>query len=515
MTELLDRLPCDLRPIFEQAWTENKDARDRLEIEVKLLKEEIRLMRIEKYGPKSEQLSNEQLELLESEPGVSAGEIESEADRTGQEEAEMEKVHRRQHPGRRELPAHLPRIERILNCTAEQCRCGTCGAETKVIGYDISEELDVKPAEYFVRVTKREKRACPRCEEGGVMAAPLPAKIVEKGKLSNAVVVDVILKKYREHSPLYRQGMILDRDCGVEISRATLCNGVMTSGQWLEVIQKELKADLLAGNYIQADETPIGVQTPEKTGSNHRGYLWQYSRPGGPVVFDFQMGRGREGPRRFLGNFSGYLQSDGYSAYDKIGGEGIVFAGCMTHARRGFIEALKINPKESHSTGIVEVIGALYAVEAHAREEGMSAAERLALRQQKSMPLLAELKKKIIAARQQALPQSALGKACDYTLGQWERLIVYAGNGDVEVCNNLCENSMRGPVLGRKNWLHFGSEDAGPRIAAIMSVMETCRRLGINEREYLNDVLPKIPTWPANRIAELTPMAWQAARAAA
>ena len=227
------------------------------------------------------------------------------------------------------------------------------------------------------------------------------------------------------------------------------------------------------------------------------------------------MGRGREGPRKFLGNFNGHLQSDGYSAYDKIGGKRIVFAGCMTHARRGFIDALKINPKESRATETVEVIGALYAVEAHAREKGMSAAERLALRQQKSVPLLDELKKKIIAARQQAMPQSALGKACNYALGQWERLIVYAGNGDVEICNNLCENSMRGPVLGRKNWLHFGSEDAGPRIAAIMSVMETCRRLGINEREYLNDVLPKIPNWPANRIAELTPMAWQAARATA
>jgi transposase len=183
-----------------------------------------------------------------------------------------------------------------------------------VIGYDVSEELDIKPAEYFVRVTKREKRACPQCEEGGVMAAPLPAKIVEKGKLSNAVVVDVILKKYRDHTPLYRQGMILDRDCEIEISRSTLCNGVMTSGYWLEMIRKELIADLLAGNYIQADETPIGVQTPEKTGSNHRGYLWQYGRPGGPVVFDFQMGRGREGPRKFLGNFNGKLQSDGYSA---------------------------------------------------------------------------------------------------------------------------------------------------------------------------------------------------------
>jgi transposase len=505
---LLSQLPGELRPKVEAELT-------RLEIEIKLLKEQLRLMRIGKYGPKSDQLSDGQLALLECEPGVVAAEIEGEAQRTEEEKRDTGKGRKRPHPGRAELPAHLPRIERILSCTQEQCRCAACGGRTEVIGYDLSEELDMKPAEYFVRVTKREKRACPRCEEGGVMAAPLPAKIVEKGKLSNAVVVDVILKKYRDHTPLYRQSAILDRDCGVEISRATLCNGVMTSGQWLEAIQKELRADLLAGNYIQADETPIGVQTPEKTGSNHRGYLWQYGRPGGPVVFDFQMSRGREGPRRFLRSFGGYLQSDGYGAYDKIGGEAIVFMGCMTHARRGFVDALKINPKESHATEIVEVIGALYAVEAHAREKGMSAAQRLALRQQKSVPLLDELKSKIVAARRQALPQSALGKACNYALGQWKRLIVYAGNGEVEVCNNLCENSMRGPVLGRKNWLHFGSEDAGPRIAAIMSVMETCRRLGINEREYLNDVLPKIPAWPANRVAELTPMAWQAARAAA
>ena len=178
---LLSRLPVELRPKVEAELT-------RLEIENKLLKEELRLMRIQKYGPKSEQLSDGQLELLESEPGVSAGEIESEADRTEGEKRDVGQGRKRRHPGRTELPAHLPRIERILSCTAEQCRCGACGAETRVIGYDVSEELDMKPAEYFVQVTKREKRACPRCEEGGVMAAPLPAKIVEKGKLSNEVV---------------------------------------------------------------------------------------------------------------------------------------------------------------------------------------------------------------------------------------------------------------------------------------------------------------------------------------
>ena len=251
MTELLDQLPCDLRPAFERVWNrfeaekvEQNEVRKKLEIEVKLLKEVIRLMQIEKYGPKSEQLSAEQLELLESEPGVSAGEIDSEADRTEAEKRDVGQARKRRHPGRTELPAHLPRIERILTCTAEQCRCGACGAETKVIGYDISEELDMKPAEYFVQVTKREKRACPRCEEGGVMAAPLPAKIVEKGKLSNAVIVDVILKKYREHSPLYRQRAILDRDLGLDLSIATLCNGVITSGEWLEAIREGIESRL-------------------------------------------------------------------------------------------------------------------------------------------------------------------------------------------------------------------------------------------------------------------------------
>jgi transposase len=497
-----------LRDAVEREWR-------RLEVENELLKEEVRRLRMAKYGVKSDQLSEGQLTLLDEEPGVVKAEVESECGRSEQEkqEADRQKRPRRQHPGRAELPAHLERIESILACTPEQCRCAQCGGEKKFMGYDTSEELDVKPAQYFVNVIKREKRACGQCEELGVSTAAAPQpKIVEKGKAANAVVVDVILKKYCDHTPLYRQSAILEREAGIELSRMTLCGWVMQGGIWLESIRDAMRVDLLSGQYIQADETPVGVQSERSVGKNHCGYLWQYSRPGGPVIFDFQMGRSREGPAKFLGKFNGFLQSDGYGAYDKIGGEGIVHGGCMAHLRRGFVDALKLAPGNAGAEAIVARIAELYAVEKRAREAGMSAEDRKRLRQTESVPALEKLKKQIVALRQDVLPKSALGKACDYALRQWSRVEVYANHGDVEIDNNWCENAMRPVALGRKNWLHIGSEAAGPRIAAISSVIETCRRLGINVREYLLDVLPRIPSWPAKRIAELTPMAWAAQR---
>jgi transposase len=510
-SDLLHRLLPEVRAAITQEW-------ERLELENKLLKEAIRLMRIEKYGPKSEQLSDQQLALLESEPGVAAEEIQSEAQRTSAEkeelEAEPQPPRSRQHPGRTPLPAHLPRIEEIVACPSEQCRCTQCGAEKKVFGYDLSEELDVKPAEYFVRVIKREKRACSHCEELGVSMAPLPAKIVEKGKASNRVVTDVIIKKYCDHLPLYRQSAILQREAGIDLNRMTLCGWVQQGGQWLGAISGALRAELLAGDYIQADETTVAVQTRESTGSNHQGYLWQYSRPGGPVVFDFQMGRSREGPRKFLAEFNGILQCDGYEAYDKIGGEGLIFAGCMAHARRGFVEALKVMSGHKAARQIVRQFGQLYAVEKEAREGKLSHGDRLALRRSRSVPVLAELKENILKVRANELLGSVVGKACNYALNQWERLSVYASHGEVEIDNNWCENAMRPTVIGRKNWLHIGSENAGPRIAAISSVIETCRRLDVNARDYLTDVLPKIPGWPAKRIAELTPASWAKQRPA-
>ena len=299
-------------------------------LKIQLLEERLRLQRISKYGPGSEKLSSLQLELLEQEPGVSNQEVAAESEREASAPVSGTKK-KRKHPGRQTLPAGLPRVERVISCTPEQCVCGNCGAETAVIGYEVSEVLDVEPARYFVQVTKREKRACKACPEHGVMAAHLPTRIIDKSLVSDGVIIDTVVNKYCDHSPLYRQSAALLRDAGIDISRATMCGWVMTIGEMLMPVTEAMRRQLLAGAYIQADETPVDVQTHDGSGTNHQAYLWQYGTPGGMTVFDFRMSRKREGPLNFLGNFEGLLQTDAYAAYDRVGGAQMVHAGCWSH----------------------------------------------------------------------------------------------------------------------------------------------------------------------------------------
>jgi transposase len=312
------------------------------------------------------------------------------------------------------------------------------------------------------------------------------------------------------HLPLYRQSAILERETGIDLSRATLDGWVMRVGELLRPISAAMGQELLNGSYIQADETTVGVQMHDGRGKNHQAYLWEYSRPVGPVVFDFRMGREREGPKRFLGNFEGILQSDGYGAYDHIGGKGIVHAACWAHARRKFFDAVKLNAKDQTSIRIVAQLNELFAIDAQAREENLSQIDRHVLRLEKAKPLLEQIKAAIQAARAGALPKSALAKACDYTLTLWSRLRRFLEYPELELSNNLAENAMRPVALGRKNWIHLGSEEAGPRVAAIISIVETCRRLSLPIRDYLASVLPGLADFPFNRVAELTPNAWAA-----
>ena len=223
------------------------------------------------------------------------------------------------------------------------------------------------------------------------------------------------------------------------------------------------------------------------------------------------MGRGRAGPASFLKGFRGTLQCDGYAAYADLG-EGIIYAACMAHARRGFVEAAKLAPQNPLPPEIMGRFGQLYAVEEKARQGGLTPAARQALRQEQSVPVMAALKLRLVEIRQQIAPGGKLAQACDYALGQWSRLEVYLKDGVLEIDNNWCEGAMRPLALGRKNWLHLGSEQAGPKVAAIASLVETCRRLDINSRAYFTDVLPKLGDWPAKRVAELTPIAWKAAQ---
>jgi transposase len=480
-------------------------------LKIQALEEKLRLQRIAKYGPASETLSNLQLELLEGEHGVSSAEVQAEAQRDQNLDAKPRSA-RRPHPGRQKLPADLPRVERVIEVKAEECACKACGEATAVIGYDESEQLDVEPARYFVLVTKREKRACPHCTEGGVKTAPAAARIIEKSLVSDGVIVDTVIGKYCDHLPLYRQSVILEREAGIEISRATMDGWVMQVGGLLVPVSGAMKRNLLSGTYIQADETPVDVQVRDGSGSNHQAYLWQYGKPGGETVFDFRMGRGGEGPRNFLGQYEGILQTDGYVVYDSVGGVRTVRAGCWSHSRRKFVEAVKLNPSDAAAAGIIVRINAIFAVDAIARERGFTHAQRHELRQEKTAPLLPALKEELKRVAAAVLPASALGRAVNYTLLQWTKLNRFLEYPELELSNNLAENSMRGIAVGRKNWIHVGSEKAGPKVAAILSVVESCRRLGVSAREYLASVLPGLADVSIQRLPELTPLAWKSSQ---
>jgi transposase len=518
--ELLEQLKRQLaEPLFQAVSDHLSRFGSELQyaqIKIQVLEERLRLHRIAKYGPGSEKLTNAQLELLEQEPGVSREEVEAESERdaigeeAGATESNQTRRKRRKHPGRQSLPAHLPRVERVIGCTSEQCVCTGCGSERVVIGYEESEQLDVEPARYFVLVTKREKRACKGCEEHGVVTAPLVPRIIEKSLVSDQIIIDTVIDKYASHLPLYRQSLILQRDVGIELSRATLDGWVMRVGELLTPIVEAMRRELLSGSYIQADETPVDVQSNSRRGRNHHAYLWQYGKPGGSVVFDFRMGRGREGPKQFLGNFEGILQTDGYAAYGQIGGERMVHAACWAHARRAFFEAVQLNRDDVAATRIVAWIDELFAIDAKARDENMDHAVRHTLRRQQAPALLEKLRRQIEQCQTTTLPAGTLGKACRYTLALWTKLTCFLEHPELELSNNLAENSMRPVAIGRKNWIHVGSAQAGPKIAAILSVVESCRRRKVPVRGYLATVLPGLNNASIQRVTELTPVAWAA-----
>ena len=341
---------------------------------------------------------------------------------------------------------------------------------------------------------------------------PLASRIVEKGLASNRVVVETVVAKYSDHLPLYRQAAMLERDAGLEIGRATLDGWVMRVGELLEPVVAAMRQDLLRGSYLQADETIVPVQMHDKRGADHQAYLWQYGKPGGETLFDFRMGRGREGPQKFLGQWEGILQTDGYQAYDGVGGPKLVHVGCWAHARRKFVDAVKVNRDDGAAIQMVVRMDALFLVDRDAREKQMTREQRLASRREHAEGWAEEIREECAKLSTTILPNSALGKAVHYTLNMWPKLRRCFDYAEVELSNNLAENSMRPVALGRKNWLHVGSAKAGPKVAAILSVVESCRRRGVPVKEYLLAVLPGLDGRKLSEIAQLTPRRWAAAR---
>ena len=475
-------------------------------LKIQSLTEQLRPERIEKYGPHSETLSDLQLKLLDQEPGVTRDEIEAESRRKRLPQKPPRE--RKPHPGRKPLPENLPRIEQMIACTDVNCK--TCGAETSIIGYDQSEVLDHEPARWLVRVTKREKRACEKC--ASIAMPELAPRIVEKGLASDTVIINTVIAKYCDHLPLYRQQAILEREAGVEISRATLDGWVMRVGELLAPIVSGMRQDLLRESYLQADETTVPVQMHDKRGADHQAYLWQYGKPGGETVFEFQLGRGREGPRKFLGEWEGILQTDGYQAYDDVGGPKMVHVGRWAHARRKFVDAVKVNPQDGEAIAMVTRMDALFLVDRHARQQQLSVDQRLALRGEHADSWATEIHDECLSLRKTVLPKSALGQAMSHTLNMWPKLRRCFDYAEVELSNNLAENSMRPVALGRKNWLHVGSAQSGPKVAAILSVVESCRRLGVPVKDYLLAVLPGMARRHLSDVVHLTPARWASSR---
>jgi transposase len=433
------------------------------EMRAQKFEEELRLERIKKYGKQSEKLSDLQLKLLDLEPAVSSDEIKAEIERGPLPEStesdnatDKKRSSRQNHPGRNELPASLERIDKIIPCASEFCTCGKCGGDTKVIGYEVSEVLDRKPAAYFVTRIMREKRACARCIEQGVSTAPTPVCIAPKSIFSDETIISFLISKYADATPLYRQRAGLLRDLGIDVALSTINDAVLRVGELLIPILDWMKRDLLAGNYIQADETYVGVQTREKKGENHTGYFWQYSAPGKGVVFDFEMTRSKEVPKAFFKDYGGILHTDGYVAYEKdIGTKDSIHACCWSHARRKFIDAIKVQTKanatDSKLERVVALMDGLFAIDREAHEQKLSLDDRHALRQERAPTVLAELHALLLAMQASAaiLPKSIAGNAISYTLTRWEKLTRFMEHPVIELSTNWAENSMRPIAIGR------------------------------------------------------------------
>lgn len=408
-------------------------------------------------------------------------------------------------------PARTP-TARVLETVSERIEpeeklCPHCGKAKCEIGCEKSERFEYIPAKIIRHQIVRPKLACP-CGQGTVSIAPLPATPVEKGYPGPGLIAQVMLSKYDDHLPLYRQEQQFAR-LGVNFPRQMLCDWVEHGARWLQPVVRQMKAELLAGDYLQVDETPVKVMDPEVKGKCATGYLWLAGRPGEDVIFEFHPGRGKEYAQELLGDFEGYLQRDGYGVYGALARErpGLKPCGCMAHARRKLVDALAIQPKEAE--WLVIEMRKLYLIERHAREEAMSAEQRHALRHQLAPPILAGMKVRLDQLAPTLLPQSPLGKAVSYALSEWDVLNRYLEDGRLEIDNNLTENALRPSCVGKRNYLFFGHPEAGWRSAVIYSVIVSCRRRRIDPWEYLRDLMRRLPAAKNHDIPDLVPARWK------
>ena len=408
---------------------------------------------------------------------------------------------KKQHPGRLPLPSHLPVEEIVLEPREDT-------SQMKRIGKEVTDQLELVPAKLFIKRYIRYKYIKPaddnNIEHKGVIAE-LPVFPIEKGIAGPGLLTQVIVDKFVDHLPVYRQIERFKRE-NIKLSSSTLNGWQESIANLLEPLYDVFRHRVLSQGYIQADETPVPVLDKHKKGKTHRGYYWIYHSPlEKTVFFDYNTGRSREGPKKLLKNFSGYLQTDGYQVYDLIAANNpdITLVNCMAHARRYFEKALPYDKKQAeYAMGMFQK---LYAVERKAREQDMTPAERHALRLDESLPLMNELGKWMVEAYKATNPKSPLGTATAYCIERWDNLLAYLNDGNLEIDNNLAENAIRPITLGRKNYLFAGSNRGAERAAMFYSFFATCKKNNVNPFEWLKKVLEIIPTYKVNKLADLLP----------
>lgn len=477
---------------------------------IEQLTHEIAVLKRWKFSARSEQLDAAQKSLLDEDvdTDIAAVELELQALRSTPQPSE------RQQPRRAPLPAHLPRT--VLRHEPESTTCA-CGCVLKRFGEDISEKLDYTPGVFTVERHIRGKWACAKCQ--ALVQAPVPAQVIDKGLPTAGLLAQVLVAKYADHLPLHRQESIFAR-AGMALSRSTLAEWVGTCGVQLQPLVNALKQEVLGHGVLHADETPVAMLAPGKK-KTHKAYLWAYC-PGvfedmKAVVYDFAPSRAGEHARAFLRRedgvaWQGQLVCDDYAGYKASFTQGIVEVGCAAHARRKFFE-LHASTQSATAAKALVFFGELYAIEREVR--GLDAQQRTAVRQEKARPVAQALHTWMLAQRVRATDGTALARALDYSLKRWAALTRYLDDGHLPIDNNWVENQIRPIALGRANWLFAGSLRAGQRAAAVMSLVQSARLNGLDPYAYLKDVLQRLPTHPARRVAELLPHRWAAPGGAA
>jgi len=481
--------------LFKTEKTEAKTEIEYYKSEVEILKHQLAELKRIIFGTKSERYiapDPAQLTLFEV-PADENQECE-------QEEItyKRKKNQNKKQPLRMEIPAHLPRKTEVIE--PENLPDGA-----KQIGVAVTEVLEYEPASIFVRRIERPKYITEQNDEAtNIVIADLPSLPIPKGNAGEGLLAHILISKFVDHLPYYRQVQMFKRQ-NVNIPESTIGGWFNASCKLLEPLYEALKQMILSGDYLQADETPISVLTKDKPGATHKGYHWVYFDPVRRLVlFDYQKSRGREGPDEFLKNFSGRLQTDGYTAYNNLKNQkDIILLACMSHARRKFEHAL-----DNHhvlASQAMEMFGILYDIERDARNENLSFDEIKELRRIKAKPVLEKMELWLKEQINLVLPQSAIGKAIAYTLRLWPRLIRYIENGKFCIDNNLIENSIRPIALGRKNYLFAGSHDAAQQAAIVYSLLATCKIKNVEPYTWLKKTLSVLPDYPANRLHELLP----------